>query len=255
MKRIILIVVSFLLIFLFANLIVGGALDAFVDTASMGAGLDILVGYVASMGLVIALLWAAKPALNLSFVTFAPRIGKVNPSLMLLGLLLILISGMAADPIIKLLPSSSLDALYQMLGTGMWAIVTGVVAAPLMEEYIFRGMLQRSLTVHSSPILGVIFSAVIFGLIHVIPQQIVGAMMAGLVLGAIFYLTGSLTTVVVIHLLNNGLAYLQLLYLGADFDLMTTLFPERGHYIVAVVVAWVVVVLFWVIGMRKIQKK
>ncbi|MEG0601674.1 MAG: type II CAAX endopeptidase family protein [Mucinivorans sp.] len=255
MKRTILILLSFSLIFVFSNFMVGSVFSSVFDVSTLDDGLDVLLTYVSVMGLVVALLVSFKGVLHLSITSLTPRVDKINLPLMLLGLLLIVVSSVAIDPIVKLMPESSLDVLYEMMGTGMWVILTGVVAAPILEEYIFRGVLQRSLVHHAPPVVGVILSALVFGLVHIIPQQMIGALMAGLILGGVFYITGSLTTVVVIHMLNNGLAYIQLLYFGSDFDLMGTLFPSQGHYWAAIVISWVVVLLFWWLGVRKIQKK
>jgi membrane protease YdiL (CAAX protease family) len=82
----------------------------------------------------------------------------------------------------------------------------GVVALAFLsglgEELLFRGVLQ--------PLVGVVPQAVIFGLLHQIPGRsrwvwAAWAALAGLALGAIFQLTGSLVGPVVAHCMINGL--------------------------------------------------
>lgn len=254
MKHILVIIGSFLLIFLFSNILVNGFCSMFIDPDNLKTGFGILVVYGSTMSLTALLLVLLKTTLKLSVSTLSPRIDKINLPLVLLGLVLIVVSGIALDPIVKLLPESSLDSLYDMMRGGIFAILTSVLVAPILEEYIFRGVLQRSLIAHSKPWVGIVICSVIFSVIHIIPQQMVSALFAGLILGTIFYITGSLTTVVMIHILNNGLAYIQFLYLGADLDPISLIFPTTLSYGLAVGISSAVIIVFGFVGVRKIDK-
>ena len=48
--------------------------------------------------------------------------------------------------------------------------VFAVIAAPLFEELVFRGLLLRSLTRRFSPLLAIVIQAVVFGLYHATPS-------------------------------------------------------------------------------------
>lgn len=255
MKHTLLIVASLLAAFLFSSLLVP-SLVGFLgfDSAADDGGLALMISYAGAMALTIAILLTLKRPLALKVSSLAPRIDKINLPLTLMGLVLIGVAGVAIDPIMKLMPESWTSLLDDMMDAGIWAIVTSVVLAPIMEEYLFRGMLQRSITTCHGAIGGIVIASVVFGLIHIIPQQVLAASLSGLVLGTIFYLTGSLTTVVMIHMLNNGLAYLQFMFLGQDFDPMELLFPSTSAYSVAVVVAWVIFAGAVVVGVRKVRK-
>jgi membrane protease YdiL (CAAX protease family) len=52
-----------------------------------------------------------------------------------------------------------------------------------------------------------VVSALMFGVIHFIPQQVVNAFVIGLILGFIYVRTDSLWPVIIIHALNNAMAY------------------------------------------------
>ena len=52
----------------------------------------------------------------------------------------------------------------------------------------------------------IIVAALVFGIFHLNPVQIVYATLLGIVLGWIYYRTGSLLSVIVGHVLNNSLA-------------------------------------------------
>ena len=79
--------------------------------------------------------------------------------------------------------------------------------APLLEEVFFRGAIQGVLMrFFGRPWPAIIVAALVFGIIHWNPVQVVYATLFGLVLGWIYYRTGSLLSVIVGHVLNNSLA-------------------------------------------------
>jgi len=80
-----------------------------------------------------------------------------------------------------------------------------VVLAPVVEEYLFRGILLSSWTVKWGPATAILLTSFIFGILHVDP---IGAFFFGIVLALIYFKTGSLLLVIFIHMLNNGLAVL-----------------------------------------------
>lgn len=83
---------------------------------------------------------------------------------------------------------------------------TGIIVLALLsaagEELLFRGLLQ--------PWMGLLPQAVLFGLVHQMPGPsrwiwVTWALSVGLVLGALFELTGSLLGPIAAHALVNGL--------------------------------------------------
>ena len=81
------------------------------------------------------------------------------------------------------------------------------VFAPLLEEVLFRGAIQGVLMrFFGRPWPAIIVAALVFGVFHMNPVQIVYATLLGIVLGWIYYRTGSLMSVIVGHVLNNSLA-------------------------------------------------
>ena len=87
------------------------------------------------------------------------------------------------------------------------AVVAMAVLAPIVEEMMFRGAIQGYLMRRSSnPWTGIIITAIIFGAIHMNPQQVVYATMLGIIFGWIYYRTRSLLPVIVGHVLNNSIA-------------------------------------------------
>lgn len=89
---------------------------------------------------------------------------------------------------------------------------------PLLEEVLFRGAIQGLLMrFFGRPWPAIVVAALVFGVFHMNPVQIVYATLLGIVLGWIYYRTGSLLSVIVGHVLNNSLAVVTtLLYSSAE---------------------------------------
>jgi len=88
-------------------------------------------------------------------------------------------------------------------------IIIGVVVliAPLVEELIFRGFLQRVLEYRFRDITkAVLYSAFAFAFIHFNPWWVVQIYIIGVFLGYVAWRTNSIWTSFVIHAINNGIA-------------------------------------------------
>ena len=74
------------------------------------------------------------------------------------------------------------------------------------EEMTFRGVLQQSLTRRMNPHIAIILSAAIFSFFHFQFYGFLPRMFLGVLLGYMFYITGSLWTSILMHFVNNGSA-------------------------------------------------
>ena len=85
-------------------------------------------------------------------------------------------------------------------------ILTLCIIAPIAEEYLFRGLMMRKmLKWNISPWYAIIASSILFGLIHLNPAQIPGAIILGIVMAWMCYRTKSLIPGIIIHIINNTL--------------------------------------------------
>jgi hypothetical protein len=82
------------------------------------------------------------------------------------------------------------------------------------EELLFRGVLMR-MSYHSSQNIhfAVFISAAIFGMAHATVYNFLPIMMAGVLLGYIFYFSGSLWLSILAHFINNAVMVIAV-YLG-----------------------------------------
>lgn len=82
-------------------------------------------------------------------------------------------------------------------------VISVAVIPPLVEEFAIRGVVMQPLLRYGRGF-AVGASALIFGMMHSNPKQMVFAFVSGLVIGYFTARTGSLLTGVGIHLLNNA---------------------------------------------------
>ena len=109
----------------------------------------------------------------------------------------------------KMLEESSEAALEKMLNTdtfgGLLLNLLIIALIPAVgEELTFRGVLQQSLTRKMNPHVAIILSAAIFSFIHFQFYGFFPRMFLGMLLGYIFYISGSLWPCILMHFVNNG---------------------------------------------------
>ena len=117
------------------------------------------------------------------------------------------------------------------------ALLLGVVAAPVLEELLFRGVILGGLLRNQRPWVAIGQSALLFGLIHFNPAQSVSAAGLGLLLGWLYYRTRSLGLCIALHALNNGIGFAALHWAPAAWqhaDTFRDLYPTAAHYAGAV---------------------
>jgi uncharacterized protein len=94
-------------------------------------------------------------------------------------------------------------------------IVLGVgLAAPVCEEYFFRGVFQRSLMTRLEPSAAIVVSALVFSIFHLDPVGFLARFELGVVFGLLAWRSGSVWPGIAAHAANNLFA--SLLFALAD---------------------------------------
>jgi hypothetical protein len=128
--------------------------------------------------------------------------------------------------------------LYNVLMVGIL-----VVAAPVLEEFLFRGFLLHRWGTRWRLGTAVILSSVLFGVLH---SNIVGLTVFGLVMALLYLRSRSLGLVMIVHSLNNAIAAcleIATRLLGADLQPSLATFRANvwlGLLFLAVSTPWVV---------------
>lgn len=207
-------ILSILAVYMAASLLLGmlfGDLEALYDPAFWG-----FATYVGSFLVTIGYAVALRRGWGLEVPLFRPEKWKINPRLVMGGVILMLATGIVLNPLLERLPNTYIEMLDDYMQGGFWPMLTAVVAAPILEEFLFRGIIQKNLVRRLGPIRGIILGSLIFGGIHLIPQQVVYASCLGLILGTVYYLTGSLNSAIAVHFVNNGLTSLLYMVFGTS---------------------------------------
>jgi membrane protease YdiL (CAAX protease family) len=93
------------------------------------------------------------------------------------------------------------------LATGGWFLLLAllvVVGAPIVEELVYRGLIQGGLSPRIGVVRAVVFTAVMFTLVHLHPVEFPGLFAFALVLGWCRAKTGTLGLAIVTHVAFNA---------------------------------------------------
>ena len=175
---------------------------------SVSVGFGSFLGYVIQFSLVIIFgLFQRKIRSPQGTRLLKFGLAKLDFVIILWGTIMVLATGVVIEPLLNLFPETYLDRLGNIMAAGGWMMFTSIVIAPIMEEILFRGILQDALMRKYGVFVGILIASAVFGIVHVIPQQVVNAFMIGIVLGYIYYRTGALLPVILIHCINNAISY------------------------------------------------
>lgn len=132
------------------------------------------------------------------------------------------------------------EASFEGMSRTVWGLLAIVAGAPLVEEMLFRGGVMNLLhRAGYGPKAMIVWSALLFGLFHINPAQILFAFLLGLLLGWLYWRTGSLLPGILCHFINNALGALVLRSEHADARLVD-LMGGTGPLLAGVAVAAVV---------------
>ncbi|MEY2974319.1 MAG: hypothetical protein RIR49_739 [Actinomycetota bacterium] len=90
-------------------------------------------------------------------------------------------------------------------------VLVVVVGAPIVEEVVYRGVLQRAAVARFGGVAGWLGASLFFGLIHLRPVELPGLALAGLVFGVFAWRTGRLGGSVLAHVAFNATGLIPLL--------------------------------------------
>lgn len=186
-------------------------------------------------GISSALIFIAPPLILYAFTRYQPmrELGfrKPNPAwLLLIGVILMFVSlpltnllttwneklnfGAAfesLEELLKQLEDTAGDLTERMLqvdsiGGLLFNLLVIALIPAIGEELTFRGVLQQALTRRCNVHVAVFLSAFIFSFIHFQFYGFLPRMFLGLILGYMFYYSGSIWTSILMHFVNNGAA-------------------------------------------------
>lgn len=178
-------------------------------------------------------------------------IAGFKPALILGGFIWMLAAEVVIEPLLLLMPD-----VPDTIGRGSFAIITTVMIAPLMEEFLCRGIVLESLRAKYGVIMAWIASSLFFALIHGHVTAGVNALVIGSIIGYIYLRSNSLFGAVILHAMNNMLA-IATISLGMGDTTLSQLIPDNYYritYLVAVAICTAGAVIL-AINLRKLRRK
>lgn len=130
-----------------------------------------------------------------------------NPTILLWGMMMLISMVVVIEPILQLFPDTPSPA-----GRGLYMILALVVVAPIFEELLCRGVIFEAVRNKWGALAACVVSAVIFGVMHIEPQFVINAFMIGLLLSYVYLRTNSIFAPILLHSINNILAYIFLIF-------------------------------------------
>ena len=114
------------------------------------------------------------------------------------------------------LPNWMEDTFINMSHNG-FGLLSIAVMAPIVEELLFRDAIQRNFMKQGkTPEKAILYTSLLFGLIHINPAQIPFACCIGVVFGWVYHRTGQLLPCITGHLINNTVSATCMALLPAE---------------------------------------
>ena len=148
-----------------------------------------------------------------------------------------------------------MELMKTMTGGPFWSsFLVVAIFAPIFEEWLCRGMVLRGLLTKMKPVWAIVVSALFFALIHGNPWQALNAFLIGLVMGYVYFKTGSLLLTMLIHFVNNGSAVIMSnIESLKDYDYMIDMLGKSTYAIVFAVSCVVLAACLWVFSRVKLE--
>ncbi len=171
-----------------------------------GFGLSMLIFYLITMGSTFLF------ALKLRNEAWRAAVFTIPPFSLLLASILTTVGLLwgALYPIADFIPiSESIKQQFIFIfeSPSVFSFLALVIAAPILEELIFRGVILEGLLKKYSPLQAIVISSLLFGLIHLNPSQFVSAFLGGLFIGWVYAINRNLILCILIHFTINLIAF------------------------------------------------
>jgi hypothetical protein len=150
-----------------------------------------------------------------------------------------------------------METLSRMTGGPFWSsFLLTAIFAPVFEEWLCRGMVLRGLLTKMKPAWAIVISALFFALIHMNPWQALNAFGIGLVMGYVYYKTGSLWLTMLIHFVNNGTAVvLSQISSLEETDYWIDIIPASMYAMLSLVAVLVLVACLWAFYLIPVEQE
>lgn len=154
-----------------------------------------------------------------------------------------------ASPIGNLIPiPESWEKHFMDFGsqTGIFTFLLLVIAAPILEELLFRGIILDGLLCRYSPLFSIILSSLLFGLSHLNPWSFINGFIIGSFSGWVYFKTRSVLPSVIIHASANLCGFVIRYFIDINSlmnDSLDKIFGGTSNLILSVVLSIIIATL------------
>ena len=192
-----------------------------LDFNDMSFGAQILITTLLGTGIPCWIIYhLRKKKTNIDSFNLSIENRRIIPLIVLVAIPLNL--GIAG-PLVELVPMTDFfremirEMVLEMAGDqGLLMFTALVIAAPILEELIFRGIMLDGLLRIYSPTKAVIVSSLLFGLVHLNPAQFVGGALVGGFMGWVYVHTRSVMATILIHAAFNLTAFTESYFIDVE---------------------------------------
>lgn len=104
-----------------------------------------------------------------------------------------------------------LDKSVQHLFPGIAGLLYGCIFCPILEEIGLRGILLGGLmNTWCRPWLAILITSLVFALLHGLGVHFVSSFIFALIVGWLYWRTGSIILCMIVHIVNNSLSFIDL---------------------------------------------
>ena len=170
---------------------------------------------------------------------------------LILGVMTLMI--IIVTPLLNLIPVPDwfLKIMKEVISDDRYSFLSVVIVAPIFEELIMRGVILDGFLKRYNPQKAILYSSIIFGLIHLNPWQFIDAFIGGLYIGWIYYRTRSIIPCIAIHVFNNLVAFSMFLLPEENILMNNPVVENKFLYILFILLTGV---LFY-FGIRRLDNK
>jgi membrane protease YdiL (CAAX protease family) len=122
--------------------------------------------------------------------------------------------------------------------TGIASFLLMVIIAPVFEELVYRGIILDGLLKRYSAFTAIIVSSLLFGIVHLNPEQFIAGFIVGVFAGWIYYKTRNLMLTMILHATINLVGYFQNIYIDVilKYETIVELYGGLTRYIFIIIV-------------------
>ncbi len=224
--------------------VIGGAVE--YTQLFKNKDFSMLASYVLGLLIPVALLYFKK------YKTSEKSSLKNKPSLLVILLSTVAVICLQLSvtmPVVELIPMpESIKQMFMELAknSGKYVFIAAVIVAPVVEEFVFRGVILKGFLKRYSPLKSILISSILFGFVHLNPWQFITAMIIGSFSGWLYYKTKSLQLSIHVHMVNNLFATLFSEVLGKEKSMDMSMSEMLGgtHVMIAVIAGGLIISVF-----------